>query len=80
MSSSGPQVNTWLRATAPTVISDARLLRVASAMYMSRSVTTPTGEPRYGAMRPTSDQPADAQPDAQPAPGAQQPDQPERPA
>ncbi|KON75483.1 hypothetical protein M768_06000 [Cellulosimicrobium cellulans F16] len=46
--------------------------------------TTPTGEPRYGAMRPTSDQPADAQPDAQPdplpAPGAQQPDQPERPA
>lgn len=42
--------------------------------------TTPTGEPRYGAMRPTSDQPADAQPDAQAAPGAQQPDQPERPA
>ncbi|WP_336721995.1 general stress protein [Cellulosimicrobium cellulans] len=46
--------------------------------------TTPTGEPRYGAMRPTSDQPADAQPDAQPdplpGPGAQQPDQPERPA
>ncbi|MDF9875126.1 general stress protein [Cellulosimicrobium cellulans] len=46
--------------------------------------TTPTGEPRYGAMRPTSDQPADAQPDAhpdaQPAPGPQQPDQPERPA
>ncbi|MDF2805809.1 MAG: hypothetical protein K0S43_755 [Cellulosimicrobium sp.] len=44
--------------------------------------TTPTGEPRYGAMRPSSDQPADAQPapDAPPAPGTQQPDQPERPA
>ncbi|WP_240200859.1 general stress protein [Cellulosimicrobium cellulans] len=40
--------------------------------------TTPTGEPRYGAMRPTSDQPADAQPDAQT--GAQQPDEPGRPA
>lgn len=44
--------------------------------------TTPTGEPRYGAMRPSSDQPADAQPapDAPPTPGTQQPDQPERPA
>jgi hypothetical protein len=42
--------------------------------------TTPTGEPRYGAMRPTSDQPADPQPDAQPAPGAQHPEHPERPA
>ncbi|WP_144680539.1 general stress protein [Cellulosimicrobium sp. TH-20] len=46
--------------------------------------TTPTGEPRYGAMRPTSDQPTDASaPDAAPgpapAPGAH-PDQPERPA
>jgi hypothetical protein len=46
--------------------------------------TTPTGEPRYGAMRPTSDQPTDAPaPDAAPgqapAPGAH-PDQPERPA
>jgi len=40
--------------------------------------TTPTGEPRYGAMRPTSDQPADAQPAAEPQP--HQPDQPERPA
>jgi len=44
--------------------------------------TTPTGEPRYGAMRPTSDQPADAPPapDAPPASGAQPPEQPERPA
>ncbi|WP_216609919.1 general stress protein [Cellulosimicrobium protaetiae] len=56
--------------------------------------TTPTGEPRYGAMRPTSDQPTDpqpgaqsdppstpgAQPDPPSAPGSQQPDQPERPA
>ncbi len=46
--------------------------------------TTPTGEPRYGAMRPTSDQPTDAPaPDAAPGqaptPGAH-PDQPERPA
>ncbi|QUB98203.1 general stress protein [Cellulosimicrobium cellulans] len=46
--------------------------------------TTPTGEPRYGAMRPASDQPTDAPaPDAAPgpapAPGAH-PDQPERPA
>ncbi|SIQ44152.1 hypothetical protein SAMN05518682_2502 [Cellulosimicrobium aquatile] len=46
--------------------------------------TTPSGEPRYGAMRPASDQPTDAPaPDAAPgqapAPGAH-PDQPERPA
>ncbi len=37
--------------------------------------TTPSGEPRYGAMRPASDQPADAVPGPE-----QQPDNPERPA
>ncbi|MGO1333348.1 MAG: general stress protein, partial [Cellulosimicrobium funkei] len=46
--------------------------------------TTPSGEPRYGAMRPSSDQPTDAPapdagPGSAPAPGAH-PDQPERPA
>ncbi|MFE6237208.1 general stress protein [Cellulosimicrobium sp. NPDC057862] len=68
-------------ATAPPAAPAAPPARTPDPRW-----TTPSGEPRYGAMRPTSDQPADAQPapgtqqDAQPAPGAQQPDQPERPA
>jgi hypothetical protein len=37
--------------------------------------TTPSGEPRYGAMRPTSDQPTEPSPAPE-----QQPDQPDRPA
>ena len=44
-SSSGLQVATFLVATAPTLTSEARAFRVASAMYMSRSVTTPTSSP-----------------------------------
>jgi CBS domain-containing protein len=44
-SSSGPQVATGLAATAPTLKTAARSFRVASAMYMSRSVTMPTSSP-----------------------------------
>src|SRR5688572_1597919 len=45
MSSSGSQVNTCVPATWPTIVSDERRSRVASAMNMSRSVTTPASLP-----------------------------------